>query len=168
MTTPVALSLAQLNVARLTHPPADPRVAPFMNALDAVNAIAERSDGFVWRLVGDVGNATDVRTPDPRFDDPCFIVNLSVWRDGEALERFVWTTVHRRFYERRREWFEALQSSHLVFWHVAADERPSVDDALARLDHLQAHGPSERAFGWADLAGAQQWRTARCAPAPAA
>ena len=36
--------LAEFNIARLRYDPDDPRVAPFMKALDAVNAAAESTD----------------------------------------------------------------------------------------------------------------------------
>ena len=51
-------------------------MAGFMNALDAVNAIAERSPGFVWRLKDESGNAIGFK----RAGDPREIYNLSVWK----------------------------------------------------------------------------------------
>ena len=90
--------LAQLNIGRLRYPTDDPRVADFMNNLDLVNGLAERSKGFVWRLKDESGNATNIRP----FADPTMIVNMSVWENVETLERFVWQTVHKRFYGRRR------------------------------------------------------------------
>lgn len=151
--------IAQLNVGRLKAPVGDPRVAAFIDALALVNGIADRSPGFVWRHQSDSGSAVDL----PPTEDPLFIVNLSVWESAEALEAFVWRTVHRRFYERRAEWFEALGDLHLVFWRVAPGERPTAEEALARLEDLRANGPSERAFGWTELTGAGLWRDARCA-----
>src|SRR5262249_46648651 len=85
--------LAQLNIGRLRYPTDDPRMAGFMNNLDFVNAIAERTPGFVWRLKDESNNATAIRP----FADPDMAVNLSVWESIEALERFVWQTVHKRF-----------------------------------------------------------------------
>ena len=79
------MHLVELNIGRFRYPTTDPRMAEFMNNLDRVNAIAERSDGFVWRLMDDSGNATDIRP----FDDPDMAVNMSVWRDAESLERYV-------------------------------------------------------------------------------
>jgi Domain of unknown function (DUF3291) len=150
--------LAQLNIGRLRYPADDPRVADFMNNLDLVNGIAERSDGFVWRLKSDSGNATDIRA----YDDPQMIVNLSVWQSVAALERFVWQTVHKRFYGRRPEWFDRLEGPHLVLWWVLAGHLPSVEEAKERLKYLAAHGPSEYAFGWESVPAAQLWKTARC------
>ncbi len=152
--------LAQLNIGRFRHETDDPRMADFMDNLARVNEIAERSPGFVWRYTDATGNATDTR---PYDGDPRMAINLSVWESVEALERFVWQTVHARFYARKAEWFEKLDGAYLVLWHVPAGHRPGVQEAIERLDHLKAHGPSEHAFGWQDVASAKLWRSARCA-----
>jgi hypothetical protein len=152
--------LAQLNIGRLRYPTDDPRMADFMNNLDLVNGLAERSMGFIWRLKDDSGNATNIRP----FPDPRMAVNMSVWESVEALERFVYLTLHKRFYDRREEWFEKLDGPHSVMWWVAAGHRPTLAEAKARLEHLTAHGPSDRAFGWESAPAAQLWKTARCAP----
>ena len=141
------MHLAELNLARLKHDVDDPRVAPFMKALDAVNAIAERSEGFVWRYTGDTGQAVDTRVA----DDPRVIVNMSVWQGVAPLENFVWNTVHRKFYQRRDEWFEAFDRMHLAMWWVDPGTTPSVAEALARLAHLNTHGNTDHAFGWSHL-----------------
>ena len=151
--------LAQLNIGRLRHPLDDPRMADFADNLDRVNGIADRSEGFVWRLKDDSGSATGIRA----FDDPCIIVNVSLWESVEALERYVWQTVHKRFYGRRQEWFDRYEGPYFVMWWVPRGHRPTVAEALARLDHLKLHGPSDYAFGWQSLPAAQLWRTARCA-----
>lgn len=152
--------LAQVNVARLLAPVGDPLVAPFIDALDRINAAAERMDGFVWRHIDEGGNATQTRVN----DDPLVIYNASTWRDVPSLERFVWGTVHARFYERRAKWFGQLGSMHFAMWWVPPGTRPTPEDATARLTHLDRHGPSERAFGWREAPGAVAWRTGRCVP----
>ena len=159
MTTPT-LHVAQLNIGRLRHETDDPRMADFMNNLARVNALAERSPGFVWRYTDATGNATDTR---PYDGDPRMAINMSVWESIEALEGFVWQTVHKRFYARKHEWFEKLDGAYFVLWHVPAGHRPSVAEAIERLEHLKANGPSEYAFGWQDVASAKLWRSARCA-----
>jgi hypothetical protein len=97
--------------------------------------------------------------------DPRHISNLTVWRDVASLEAFVWQTIHRRFYEKRSSWFEALDVPHLVFWWVPAGHRPSLDEALVRLETLRREGPGPEAFGWAEIAGARLWAEKGCAPA---
>ena len=154
------MHLAQLNIARLKYDFEDPRVADFANNLELVNGIAERSEGFVWRLVDDGGaDAIDIRA----FDDPAVIVNMSVWQTPEHLERFVWNTVHKRFYQRRAEWFLVMEKQHFVLWWVEEGHEPTVAEAKARLDHLDAHGDSDFAFGWSHLPHVELWQQARCA-----
>jgi hypothetical protein len=154
------MHLAELNIARLKHPFEDPRSAEFADNLDRVNTVAERSDGFVWRLKDDdSGNATDIRA----FDDPMVIVNMSVWRDAEHLERFVWNTIHKQFYRKRAEWFALMENQHFVMWWVDEGHRPTLEEAKARLDHFDRHGDSDFAFGWSHLPHVKLWQQARCA-----
>jgi Domain of unknown function (DUF3291) len=151
--------LAELNIARLRHPNGDPRVAEFFAALDRVNATAERMMGFVWRLKDEGGNATDIAYN----DDPLIIANLTVWETPEALERYVFQTVHTAFYRKRDLWFQPMSGPHMVFWWIAPGTVPTLAEAAARLADLAANGPSERAFGWSDLKSAELWRAQRCA-----
>ncbi|MCW5696660.1 MAG: DUF3291 domain-containing protein [Bauldia sp.] len=153
------MHLAQLNVGRLRYPSDDPRVADFMNNLERVNAIAERSPGFVWRLKDDTGNATSIRP----FADPTVLINLGVWENAESLERFVWQTVHKRFYNRKGEWFQSHSEPYFVMWPVAVGHIPSLEEAGERLEHLRAHGSTDYAFGWEHLPHINLWRTERCA-----
>ncbi len=152
--------LAQINIGRLRAPIDAPDVAEFVDALERVNALAERSPGFVWRYDdgGASGGAVEA-PPDP--EDPRFIVNYSIWSDAVEFERFVWRTVHARFFDRRGEWFEPMVGPTLAMWFIAPDERPPLSEALARLDDLRANGPSERVFGWEGLEGAKLWRERR-------
>lgn len=153
------MHLAQLNIARLKYPFEDPRVADFAANLDRVNGIAERSAGFVWRLKDDSGNATEIDA----YGDPAVIVNLSVWRDTESLEQFVWNTVHKQFYRRRAEWFSVMGAQHFAMWWVEEGHEPPVTEAKTRLEHVQRHGDSDFAFGWGHLPHVKLWQQARCA-----
>jgi hypothetical protein len=137
-----AWHLAQVNIARAQAPLDDPLLADFMAKLDAVNALAERSPGFVWRLQDDTGNATDIQA----FDDPRMIVNMSVWDSLETLFDFTYRTAHTGVLARRREWFERLGGPHLALWWMPAGTLPSVTEAKERLAHLAQHGPTARAF----------------------
>lgn len=157
---PAGTHLAQLNVGHIRHATDDPRMAEFMEALDAVNALAERSPGFVWRFKDEASNnATNVLvTPDPSF-----LINLSVWETTGQLEHFVWNTVHKRFYMKKGHWFVPMGTPHFVMWWVRAGHLPTPQEALARLDHLAAHGPSNHAFGWESLPGVERIMQQRCA-----
>lgn len=158
--------LAQLNVGRLVAPTEDPRVAEFMAALDRVNGLGKRMPGFVWMMEGS-GEPGTGNTGNSIGDDPQFVANLTVWDDVESLENFVWNTVHRQFYERRAEWFEVMGDMHFVMWWVPQGHRPSLDEALARLEHLRAEGDSDHAFGWSYLKEASLWKSRGCAPVAA-
>jgi hypothetical protein len=160
MQQPAGHHLAQLNIGRIRYEVNDPRMAGFVDNLASVNAIAERSLGFVWRYTDASGNATSTR---PYEGDPMMAVNMSVWENVESLEKYVWQTVHKRFYSRRHEWFETMAERYLVMWWVPAGHRPSIAEAIERLEHLKAQGASEYAFGWESLASAQLYKTARCA-----
>jgi hypothetical protein len=159
MQQPAAHHLAQLNIGRIRYEIDDPRMANFANNLAMVNGLAERTPGFVWRYIDESGNSTSTRP----YSDPRIAINLSVWENVEALERFVYQTIHKRFYGHRAEWFEHFEGPYFVMWWVAVGHRPSVEEAVARLEHLRKHGPSDHAFGW-QIANAQLWKTARCAP----
>ena len=160
------MHLAELNVGRLLAPTDDPRVGDFMAALDQVNGLGKRMPGFVWMMEGSGAPGTG-NTENAIGGDPQMVANLTVWESVETLEAFVWNTVHRAFYERRAEWFEVLGRMHFVMWWVPAGHRPTLEEALARLAHLQAQGDSDHAFGWSYLKQAQQWKTHACAQAAA-
>ncbi len=151
------MHLAQLNIGRFRYPTDDARMAEFMDNLDRVNALAERSQGFVWRFKDETGNATNTRVGDD------YAVNLSVWETPEALEAFVFRTVHAQFYRRRGEWFNALDEAHMVFWRIPEGHVPSLDEAMDRLEDYRANGASERAFGWAEVIDKERWLAQRCA-----
>lgn len=152
-----ACHLAQFNIARAKYPLDDPRMAEFVDNVARVNGLAEKVEGFVWRLQDESGNAMGITA----YDDPRILPNLTVWESVEALERFVFKTVHSRFYGRREEWFEPMDTP-LVLWHVPQGHRPSIAEGVERLDYLREHGPSDYAFGWAHIPAAQHWKTARC------
>lgn len=134
--------LAQLNVARLRHELDHPDLAPFVEALDAVNAVADDAPGFVWRLQeeGD-GNATSIR---PWGAD--MIVNLSTWTDLAALEAYVYGEAHAAVLKQRRMFFTRMERPTLVLWWVDDDHQPSLEEAHERLERLEAEGPTPYAF----------------------
>jgi hypothetical protein len=139
--------LAQLNVATPRAPIESEEMAEFAALLDPVNARAERSQGFVWRLQDDEGNATSFRL----LGDDSLLVNMSVWESVAALRAFVYAEQdHKRPMRRRREWFEPMQDHHLVLWWIEAGEIPSLEQAEARLLKLRAEGPTPAAFTFRD------------------
>ncbi|KOG38195.1 DUF3291 domain-containing protein [Streptomyces resistomycificus] len=141
--TTAAYELAQVNLARLQAPLDSPQLKDFVDALDPVNADAEAADGFVWRLQSEEGDdATDISV----FDDQWLIINMTVWRDPNALTAYMYQGRHREMLSRRREWFERVQEAMTALWWVPAGHRPTVAEAEARLLHLRANGPTPYAF----------------------
>jgi len=137
-----AFHLAQLNLARLRAPLESPELAAFVAALDPVNALAEKSPGYVWRLQTEEGNATSIHV----FDDEMIILNMSVWESVEALSEFTYRSDHRHIMARRREFFERPVELYLVLWWIPADSVPTPQDGVARLELLRRTGPSPEAF----------------------
>ena len=134
--------LAQINVGRLRASVDDPLVAEFMNALDEINALAERSPGFRWRFQTEDGNATAVRP----YEDDSILINMSVWESIEALNDYVYRSDHTSYLRRRREWFERLSEVVVALWWVPVGHQPSIEEGVARLEKLRADGPSVDAF----------------------
>jgi len=135
--------LAQLNIATMKEPLDSPGMADFVANLDRINALAEGSPGFLWRLQTDEGDATALR---PLGDST--LVNMSVWRDIESLNSFVYRSAHSEIMRRRREWFDRMREAYLVLWWIPAGHRPPVTEAIAKLELLRAKGPTAEAFNF--------------------
>lgn len=135
--------LAQLNIGVIKGPMDSPLMADFADNLDRINAVAEASPGFVWRLQTEEGDATAIR---PFDDNENMLVNMSVWRDVASLNTYVYSSAHVELMRRRREWFEPMREAFVVLWWVPRGHRPSVQEAIARLDTLRAKGPTAEAF----------------------
>lgn len=137
----VQFHLAQLNVATFLTSRDAPDVVDFVGALDEINALAERSEGFVWRLQDEAGDAMSFN---PYGDGT--IVNMSIWRDVESLFAFTYKTAHTKIMARRKEWFHMPAESHFVLWWVPAGHIPEIEEAADRLDALRRDGASPLAF----------------------
>jgi heme-degrading monooxygenase HmoA len=134
--------IAQINIARTRAPIDSPMMAGFVARLDEINALADGSPGFVWRLQSSDGNATYLRL----YDDDRIIVNLSVWESVEALKNFTYRTAHSEVLKQRREWFENFDGAFLAMWWVPEGHAPGFDEAKKRIAHLEEHGPTQYAF----------------------
>lgn len=133
--------LAQLNIAVMKEPLDSPRMADFVANLERINAVAESAPGFVWRLQTEEGDATALRPLGDRT-----LVNMSVWKDVASLNQYVYKTAHVEIMRRRKEWFERMSEVSIVLWWVPQGHRPSVVQAIERLELLRAQGPSADAF----------------------
>ena len=138
-----AYELAQLNIGVIRGPIDSPVMAEFVANLDRINALAERTPGFVWRLQTEEGNATAIR---PYPENENMAVNLSVWKDVDSLRRFVFQSEHVEIMRRRSEWFVKMDQPFLVLWWVPSGHIPTIEEAKSRLELLRRRGPTAEAF----------------------
>jgi hypothetical protein len=136
------MHLAQLNVGRLRAPLDSPIIDDFRENLGPINALAEASPGYVWRLQDENGDATGIKV----FDDELEIINLTVWESIEALADFTYRSAHVELLRRRRDFFEGATQPILCLWWIPEGTIPTAEDAVARLEHLRTHGPTPTAF----------------------
>jgi hypothetical protein len=134
--------LAQANIARMRAPLEDPVMEGFRSQLETINAAADRSPGFVWRLQTEEGDATALRV----FGDELIIINMSVWESLESLHNYVYRSEHLGPLRNRKEWFEPIAPPSLVLWWVPAGHVPTIEEAKDRLQYLKLHGPTAEAF----------------------
>lgn len=137
--------LAQLNLGLFVAPLDSDEMAEFRAALDPINALAESTPGFVWRLKDDAGGSSS-HVEVPGFDNPLYAPNMSVWESLDALKHFMYKSGHASYLRRRNEWFDKPDGPINVLWWIPAGEIPTLDDAVRRLRHLEEFGPSEQ--GW--------------------
>ena len=134
--------LAQANIAHMRAPLDHPLMKDFVARLEPLNALADRSPGFVWRLESEEGEVSTVA----RFSGEKVLFNLSVWESIEALEAYVYETNHVAAVRKRAEWFERPSKSPLVLWWIDAGHIPTEREAEQRFEMLWQNGPSEDAF----------------------
>jgi len=137
--------LAQLNIAHMIAPLEDPIMRDFVNNLNRINALADRSPGFIWRLQDGTGNVSSIRT----FGDD-MVVNMSVWESVEALRNYAFQTAHVKIMRRKKEWFVKMEEEHAVLWWVPDGHIPSTKQASEKLQLLRRMGPSSEAFTFAN------------------
>jgi hypothetical protein len=138
---PDGFHLAQVNIGAAKAPMDDQLMAGFAAGLVPINALADGSPGFVWRLQTEDGDATAIRP----YEDERVMFNMSLWESLEALRQFVYRSGHVEYMRRRREWFERMQL-YMALWWVPAGHTPTVEEAKDRLARLEQHGPTPYAF----------------------
>jgi hypothetical protein len=136
------IHLAQINIGRMKAPLDTPAMAGFMSRLDDLNALADRSSGFVWRLQSGEGNNTYLRP----YEDERIIVNMSVWETVEHLRDYVYSSAHAEILKQRREWFEKFDGVMMALWWIPSGHIPTVDEAKLRLSSIESYGPTPFAF----------------------
>jgi len=145
------MHLAEFNFGTLNYPFDDPRIADFQDNIAMVNKVAERSDGFVWRIEDEEMEAVQLDSHGPLAHRPNTASTLSVWVSPQSLYDFVEKTIHVRFLQRAHEWFEPNDRGHLVMWWVKEGEKPTVADAMDRWTRFKELGPGDHGFGAKEL-----------------
>lgn len=134
--------LAQTNIATGRAPLEDPGMQGFVDRLESLNALADASPGFVWRLQTDDGDATAIQV----FDNPLILFNLSIWTSVESLEAYVYKSNHVEAVKKRAEWFEKPARAPFALWWIPVGHVPDELEAKERLELLWQHGPTPEAF----------------------
>ena len=135
--------LAEVNIAKRLAPMDDPIMQDFVNNVDRMNAIADGSKGFIWRL-----QDKDKHEASLIFQDDTIIINMSVWETQEALFNYTYHSGHIEVFKRKKEWFSKMKLMHMAFWYIPKGYEPTFQDAKNRLDYLNAHGDTPYAFSF--------------------
>jgi hypothetical protein len=136
--------LAQINIARMLAPIDDPLMADFVAQLPPINALAEESPGFIWRLQSESGDATSIKV----YEDDMIIINLTVWESVDALREFVYKSGHYGVLRDRKRWFEIFKGPYYALWWVLAGHLPDPQEGKERLEYLRDHGDTDHAFSF--------------------
>lgn len=135
--------IAEINIARMKGVDInDPIMKEFVDNLNTVNEIAEKSKGFIWRLKDESNNATSINP----YNDEQVIINVSVWESIKTLEDFMYRTFHSEFLKRRKEWFLSFGTAHTAMWWVPEGYIPTLQEAVEKLDLLQKNRASPDFF----------------------
>lgn len=136
--------IAQINIARMLAPIDDPIMAEFVEQLPPINALADQSAGFVWRLQTEGGDATNIKV----YDNDMIIINLTVWESIDALREFVYKSAHHGVLRDRKRWFEKFDGPYYALWWVPVGHIPSPEEGKEKLDYLREHGETAQAFSF--------------------
>jgi hypothetical protein len=151
------MHLAQLNIAKAKYSLESPEIKEFVDNLEPVNNTAESSNGFIWRLKDESGDATNIQA----FSDPDIIVNMSVWDSVDALKNFMFRTHHRDFLRRKTEWFHNIPEDSYVLWWIPVAHIPTTEEAVEKLDFLRTHGDTPNAFTFKSNFSAKEYEESK-------
>lgn len=137
--------LAQVNIAQAQNLMDSEHMKGFKDRLDEINALADQSTGFIWRLQTEGGDATSIQA----YSDSHLLINMSVWENVETLKAFVYKSLHVELIQDRDAWFNKMLNVHQALWWIPAGHIPDIEEGKAKLDQLQKHGPDKNAFTFA-------------------
>ena len=134
--------VATVNIAIARYQYEDPRIAGFVDNLDRINAIADDSNGFVWRYISDDDDAEVRRL----FGNDDLLFNMSVWETLDDLRTFTYQSDHVTILRQRADWFIPMDGPSLAIWWQPVGEIPTIVEARHRLECLGQMGPTADAF----------------------
>ncbi len=138
-----AYHLAQINIGRTLGKMDSEVMAEFAANLDPINALADGTPGFVWRLKSDAGNdATSIHI----YDDDYLLINMSVWESVDALREYTYKSAHTDFVRQRARWFEKLKEHIFTLWWIPAGHIPTAQEGKDKIAYLRDHGMTPLAF----------------------
>ncbi|MCF6189628.1 MAG: DUF3291 domain-containing protein [Cocleimonas sp.] len=141
-TTNKKYHLAQINIAQAKDEMDTETMHGFMSRIDEINAIADKTDGFIWRLQSNDGDSTSIRV----FDDPLLLVNMSVWDNVDSLKNYVYKSLHVELIRDREAWFDKMGAMHQALWWIPVGHIPSIQEAKDKLELLRENGPNQDVF----------------------
>lgn len=139
------MHLAQINLVHSLYPVTDERMLSFTSRLSAIQALAERSPGFIWRDLTDAEDA-DFTGYSGHETPGQVLANMSVWDGLESLFAFVYKTAHAKVMTISKDNFQPFKQDNFVLWWVPKGHKPSGKEAKKRLDDLRRDGPAPTAF----------------------
>lgn len=142
------MHLAQLNIAEAKYAIGSQDMAGFTGRINAINALADRAPGFIWRLKDDgpEDGALSLRMEGLGGD---MLINMSVWESLKALFGFVYKTAHAKVMREERPQFKRIPREHMVLWWIPEGHIPTLSEAKAKLDLIRGEGASPAAFSFA-------------------
>jgi hypothetical protein len=133
--------IAQLNIAKMKFSLDSEEMSGFVDRLEDINALADGTPGFVWRLQAEDDCAVVVD-----YFGSDYLVNMSVWENVESLKQYVYRSAHNEVMARRKEWFDRIEQAYSVLWWIPVSSVPSIEEASQRLENLRQNGPNPEAF----------------------
>ena len=134
--------LAQANIAIAKFRYDEAEFAGFVDNLDRIYELAERSPGFVWRYVSQDEDAEAKAV----FAQESLIFNMSLWKSMAELHDFVYNSDHLEILQQRADWFVPYDRPSMALWWQPAGQIPTVSEARHRIDCLAQAGPTADAF----------------------
>ena len=136
--------LVQANIAHFKASLDNPVMKEFTDFLEPVNKLAEESKRFIRRLTDTDGkSASYIASP---FKNELTTINVSVWKDFDALSAFVYSSVHCYVLRNKKKWFVLGRPSQFIMWWIPVGETPTIEMVKEKPLHHEKHGDSPSVF----------------------